>query len=164
MHTSDVERGTGFQFPDWRRYAQNLVFRPPRSWPLPGTCPFIRLHIQVTATFRGGTARRWRRFWVVLDTAEADRSIDLGFVAVHDFVARGFDPFIDLLHRHDAFLVKPIPAHDLIQRLLPPFVGWPCRWAKAHDINDRQFLRNAEKWLDLALDILLPNGGDPPNC
>src|ERR1039457_5515688 len=65
--------------------------------------------------------------------------------------------------RHGAFRVKPIPAHDLIQRLLPPFVGWLWRRATAHDINDRRFFRNADKRLDLALDLLLPNGRHPPS-
>ena len=47
------------------------------------------------------------------------RSINLGFVTVHHFVARGFDPFIDLLDSGSALGVKSVPTHDFSERLLP---------------------------------------------
>src|SRR5712691_7085493 len=93
----------------------------------------------------------------------AGTSVYLRFVAVHHLVALRLHPLVDLLVRHEVGRIEAVPAHDLVQPLLPALVRGLEGRPKAHDVDDGQLLRHSEERPDLLLDVLLPDGRDPPD-
>src|SRR5450755_1098950 len=82
-------------------------------------------------------------------------SVDLRFVPVHHLAALFLDPGVDLLECHVIGHVEPVPAHDLAQVLLPPFVRWLGGRTETENIDDGELIGNPEQGFEHILSVFL---------
>src|SRR5450755_2912004 len=90
-------------------------------------------------------------------------SFDVLLGSIQRAVALDLDPLLDLLVAHEIRAVEAIPAHDLVQVLLPALVDRLRGWSEAHDVEDRQLGWDVEQWPDGLLGMLLSDRRNPPD-
>ncbi len=62
--------------------------------------------------------------------------IDLGLIFVHNLMAAGLDPFLQLLVCHKVVGIESIPIYNLVELSFPAFVRGFQRRTKTYNVDD----------------------------